>query len=56
VKRRGVNGHSALRKFASSRDTFERIQKSWNFENSFDPLKINPISWHFEDGRDTKLA
>jgi hypothetical protein len=56
VKSRGVNGYSALRKSEGSRDTFEGILKSWNLENSFDPFKTSPISWHFENGRDTKLA
>jgi hypothetical protein len=56
VKSRVVNEYSALRKIEGSRNTFEGILTSWNFENSFDPFKIRPISWHFEDGRDSKLA
>lgn len=43
---KGVNGYSALRKFEASRDIFEGILTSWNFENSFDPFKISSVSWH----------
>ena len=56
MKSRGVNGYTALRIFECSYDTFEGILTAWNFEYSFVPLKISPISWHFEDGGDTKLA
>ena len=43
MKNRGANGYSALRKLEDSREKFEGILTSKNFENSCDPFKISPI-------------